>query len=82
MEANRTTGKTTRAKIAELRQRRVPVLTEKIADPVETLDDLATQVYALIHSMRAHINAIRPIAIKAKQLAMTLKNAKRLDVEL
>ena len=75
-------GKTARANIDALRQRRIPVLIERTDETIETMEALADKCYTLINAMRSHINAVRPLAVAAKQLAMKARKARKIDLEL
>jgi len=82
-------GKSARANIDALRQRRIPVLVERTDETIEALESLADQSYALLRALRDHVNAVRfhmeamrPLAIAAKQLALKARKARKIDLEL
>ena len=77
-----TSGRTAKANTDALRQRRIPVLVDRTDETIEAMEALADQCYTLIRSMRDHINAVRPLAIAAKQLAMKARKARKIDLEL
>jgi len=83
MEPIRTTsGKTAKARLADLRLRRNPTQKEQIALLILKLDAISDQSYSIIRMMRDHGNALRLLAIDGKQTVAKLRKLDNLDVEL
>lgn len=77
-----TSGKTARAHIADLRQRRVPIPQDQTSALINQLDALADQAYMVIRMMREQGNALRVLAVEAKQTVNALRKRQKLDLEL
>lgn len=83
MEPIRTTsGKTAKARLAELRQRRVVIGIDNTEELANKLDALADQAYATVRAMRDQGNALRLLAVDAKRTVMELRKGRKPDVEL
>jgi len=84
-----TSGKTLLAKTKALRQARMPILVDRTDETIEAMEALADQCYVLMRALRNHVNAVRfhteamrPLAVAAKQLAMKARKASKIDVVL
>ena len=83
MEPIRTTsGKTARANLADMRQRRVAVHKDQTDVLIEQLDALALQAYATIRAIGEQGNLLRLLAIDARKLTKALRKARSVDVQL
>jgi hypothetical protein len=83
MEPIRTTsGKTARAQIAALRQKRIVAQADPSEALIVQLDALADQAYATIRAMREQGNLLRLLAVDAKRTVLELRKGRKVDVEL
>ena len=76
-----TSGKTARANTDVLRQRR-QLEREPLDVVIDKLDALADQAYQTIRMMRNEGNALRLLAVEAKQLTAVLRKKRPVDLEL
>ena len=76
---NTTSGKTAKANIERLRQRRVPVPVDYTDALVDQLDALSEQAFVVIRSVREPINVLLRLTVQAKQ---TVRKLRKVDVEV